>query len=83
MLMDCIGEDWDVSMFDPVRRTLEENAQQLVELDAYSMLMVGFDLISKDAADYIVNLVENYKMTTPYHPLDRPQERGEIELELS
>ena len=43
-------------MFDPVRRTLEESAQRLVELDAYSMLMVDFDLISKDAADYIATL---------------------------
>jgi hypothetical protein len=74
--MDCIADDIGDgdTLFDPELRSAEVNAELFVNLDVYSMLRVGFDIISEEAGNYIAEIVERYKMEQPHHPMDRPRE---------
>lgn len=54
-------------LFDPFRRSIKENARTFVhELDAYSMCMVGIDILNQEAFDY----VEGDTWCHPYRVVD-------------
>lgn len=54
--------------FSPVLNSPQENAARLVELDPYSMIMTGLDLLSSDAADHVAALWEIHDVE-PTFPL--------------
>jgi hypothetical protein len=65
---DCECECPDYGTFNPVRRTIKENVAEFLQLDAYSMIMVGLRLLSDEAADHVANMVERTKIDPPLSP---------------
>ncbi|MDA1386252.1 GIY-YIG nuclease family protein [Glycomyces lechevalierae] len=56
---------YDGRWFSPVRNTPEENARELLVLDAYSMIMTGLDILSEEAMRYVADLWELHKTEPP------------------
>ncbi|WP_410665972.1 GIY-YIG nuclease family protein [Amycolatopsis sp. lyj-84] len=58
-------------VFDPFRRSIEENADAVVrELDTYSMYMVGIDVLNEEAADYVSREKKNDVPCQSYKVVD-------------
>lgn len=55
-------------LFNPFKRTIRENVAEFLQLDAYSMIMVGLRLLSEEAAHHVADLVERAKVDPPVSP---------------
>lgn len=62
------GEEDSGQLFDPKLWTLRENVERFLDLDAYSIMMIGIRLISEEAANYVAHLVEDVKIEPPLNP---------------
>lgn len=60
------GEDTDDEMlFSPSERTIQENVDEFLKLDPYSMVMVDLKLLNDEAGDYVAYLVEQLHTDPP------------------
>lgn len=59
----------DDVLFSPTRNTLKENVAKFLDLDAYSMEMVGLGLINDEASEYVGTLVEELEIEPPIRPI--------------
>ncbi|MFF0642090.1 GIY-YIG nuclease family protein [Streptomyces tendae] len=66
----CLGGDDHGcdELFCPTHRNIQENVDLFLELDVYSMLMVGIDIIDKDAGDYVAAFWEKQRADPPHGP---------------
>ncbi|MFD3936154.1 GIY-YIG nuclease family protein [Streptomyces sp. NPDC058611] len=51
--------------FCPVHYSPKENFDHFIELDQYSMIMTGLDILSAEAADYVAHLWEKRRIDPP------------------
>ncbi|MFB7052746.1 hypothetical protein ACFCXT_06335 [Streptomyces vinaceus] len=51
--------------FCPIHYSPKENFDHFIELDQYSMIMTGLDILSTEAADYVAQLWEKRRIDPP------------------
>lgn len=51
--------------FCPAHYSAKENFEFFLELDPYSMIMTGLDILTPEASDYVAHLWENRKLEPP------------------
>jgi hypothetical protein len=66
---------FDGKVFSPIGNTPEENARELLELDPYSMIMTGLDILSDEAANHVADLVEHDRQEPAIRPSWRVAKR--------
>ncbi|MFC8789684.1 GIY-YIG nuclease family protein [Streptomyces cinereoruber] len=52
-------------VFCPKHRSPKENYEEFIELDPYSMIMTGLNILTPEASDYVANLWEEHKIQPP------------------
>jgi T5orf172 domain len=58
----------DCELFNPRTETLRENVAKFLNLDPYSMIMVGLRLLSDEAAYHVAWMVEQQEVEPPLEP---------------
>ncbi|MFJ3825414.1 GIY-YIG nuclease family protein [Streptomyces nodosus] len=59
---DCCEDEL---VFCTKHRSAKENYEEFIELDPYSMIMTGLDILTPEASDYVANLWEEHKIQPP------------------
>ncbi|MFW3473992.1 GIY-YIG nuclease family protein [Streptomyces microflavus] len=58
----------EAGVFCPTHYSPKENFEQLLELDPYSMIMTGLEILTTEAADYVAELWEKRRIEAPLRP---------------